>query len=231
MNAALFVLLFAQSLAPSFDVTSVKPDKAPNRSRRSELECSPGGRFVSRGNLLIQPMMFGWNVPGAQVSGIPGWALYGSSDPWFEIEGRSAAPVMIDQCRLMVRALFAERFKLKVHHEMKDISVDALVVGKGGPKLQEPDPSKPGTGARMNGGPMRIAPDSRETPLGWTTAYLADALSLTTELVDRRRVVDRTGLKGVYEFNLQFDEFPNPNPAIGRHDQPDVFVAVSEQLG
>ncbi len=229
MNAVLFLLLPAAVIAQTFEVTSVKPGGPRDPSRHSELECTPGGRFVSRGNLLIQPIMFGWNVPGMQVLGIPGWALYGSSDPYYEIEGRSEAPVALDQCRLMVQALFADRFKLKVHHETKEISVYALMVGKGGPKLKEADPAKPGAGARMNGRPMRIAPDGKETLLGWTTAYLADALSLTTLQLDSRRVVDRTGLKGVYEFNLQFDEFPNP--AIGRHDQPDVFIAVEEQLG
>ncbi len=59
--------------------------------------------------------------------------------------------------------------------------------------------------------------------------YLADALTFTTQQLDGRRVVDRTGLKGVYEFDLMFDEFPNPD--FGRHDQPDVFIAVEEQLG
>jgi bla regulator protein blaR1 len=228
---AMFLLLPAAVFGQAFDVTSVKPDNhALDRSRRSELECSPGGRFVSRGNLLIRPIMFAWDVPGLQVSGMPGWAaMVGVSDAYFEIEGRSEAPVTLDQCRLMVQALLADRFKLKVHHETKEISVYALVVGKNGPKMKEADPSKPGAGARMNGRPMRIAPDGKETLLGWTTGYLADALTLTTQQLDGRRVVDRTGLKGVYEFNLQFDEFPNP--AFGHHDQPDVFVAVEEQLG
>jgi uncharacterized protein (TIGR03435 family) len=170
--------------------------------------------------------MFAWNVPSLQISGIPGWALAGSSDAFYEIEGRSEAPVAPDQCRLMVQALLADRFKLKVHHETKAISVYALVVGKAGPKMKEPDPSRPGLGARMNGRQKRIAPDGQETPLGWSTGYLADALTLTTLQVDGRRVVDRTGLTGVYEFNLQFDEFPR-----GLHDLPDVFIAVQEQLG
>ena len=119
----------------------MKPDKqAMDRSRRSELECSPGGRFVSRGNLLIQPIMFAWNVPGLQVSGMPGWAaMAGVSDAYFEIEGRSEAPVTLDQCRLMVQALLADRFQLKVHHETKEISVYALVVGKA--EVEGSDPS------------------------------------------------------------------------------------------
>lgn len=229
MTAALFLVLLAQSLSPAFGVTSVKPDKqAIDRSRRSELDCSPGGRFVSHGNLMIRPIMFARDVPGLQVSGMPGWAtMVGVSNAYFEIEGRAEAPVSLDQCRLMVQALLADRFKLKVHHETKTISVYALVVGKGGPKLKEGKDG--GTGARMNGRLMRIAPDGKETLQGWTTGYLADALTLTTQQIDGKRVVDRTGLKGVYEFNLQFDEFPNP--AFGHHDQPDVFIAVEEQLG
>ncbi len=231
MKAVLFLLLPAAVFAQTFDVTSVKPGGPRDPSRRGELECTPGGRFVSRGNLLIQPIMFAWNVPGIQVSGMPGWALYGSSNAYFEIEARSGAPVTLDQCRLMVQALLADRFQLKVHHETKEISVYALVVATGGPKLKEADASKPGPGARMNGRPMRIAPDGKETLLGWTTAYLADALTLTTQQLDRRPVVDRTGLKSIYEFNLQFDEFPNPNPAFGHHDQPDVFIRGPGAVG
>jgi uncharacterized protein (TIGR03435 family) len=233
MKAALLLLLpvavFAQSVVPAFAVTSVKPDKTDDFSRRSVLECSPGGRFVSRGNLLIQPIMFAWNVPGMQVSGMPGWAaLAGLSGAYFEIEGRSEGPVTLDQCRLMVQVLLADRLKLKIHHETRKISVYALVVGGRKPRLKEADPSKPGAGARINGSPMRVAPDGREMLLGWTTAYLAEALTPTTRMLDGRSVVDRTGLKGVYEFNLQFD--PNPN-FLAHHELPDVFVAVQEQLG
>jgi uncharacterized protein (TIGR03435 family) len=222
MTATVMLLLLpAAVFGQAFDVTSVKPDKqAMDPSRRSELECSPGGRFVSRGNLLIQPIMFAWNVPGLQVSGIPGWAaMAGISDGYFEIEGRAGGPVTLGQCRLMVQALLADRFKLKVHHETKKISVYALVMGSRKLKLKEADPARPGRGARING---------KETLRGWTTAYLADVLSVTTQLTDRRSVVDRTGLKGVYDFDLQFD--PNPNP-LAHHEQPDVFIAVQEQLG
>jgi uncharacterized protein (TIGR03435 family) len=97
--------------------------------------------------------------------------------------------------------------------------VYALVVGKSRPKLKEADPARPGRGARING---------KETLRGWTTAHLADVLSITTQQTDRRSVVDRTGLKGVYEFDLEFD--PNPNP-LAHHEQPDVCIAVQEQLG
>jgi uncharacterized protein (TIGR03435 family) len=72
------------------------------------------------------------------------------------------------------------------------------------------------------------APDGKEILLGWTTAALAEALTPATRMVDGRSVVDRTGLKGVYEFNLQFD--PNPN-FLAHRDLPDVFIAVEEQLG
>jgi uncharacterized protein (TIGR03435 family) len=230
MRTALLLLLPAAVFGQAFDVTSVKSDKqAMDPSRRSELECSPGGRFVSHGNLLIQPIMFAWNVPRLQVSGMPGWAaMAGLAGAYFDIEGRPEVPVSLDQCRLMVWVLLADRFKLKIHHETKRISVYALAVGRGRPKLKEADPSKPGAGARINGRPMRNAPDGKETLAGWTMASLAEALTPTTQLTDGRSVVDRTGLKGVYEFNLQFD--PNPSP-FAHHDQPDVFIAVEEQLG
>jgi uncharacterized protein (TIGR03435 family) len=210
MKAALLLLLPA-----AFAVTSVKPDKSDDFSRRSVLECSPGGRFVSRGNLPIQPIMFGWNVPAMQVSGMPGWAaLAGLSGAYFEIEARSESPVTLDQCRLMVQAFLADRFKLKIHHETKKISVYALVIGGTKPKVEGSRSCDAQCGRTDQWGAVR-APDGQQVLTGWTLASLADALTPTTRLLDGHSAVDRTGLKGF----------------LAHRDIPDVFVAVQEQLG
>jgi len=58
---------------------------------------------------------------------------------------------------------------------------------------------------------------------------LAIALTLTASRVANRQVVDRTGLTGVYEFNLIYDEFEDA--PFGRHDLPDMRAAVQDQLG
>jgi uncharacterized protein (TIGR03435 family) len=46
-----------------------------------------------------------------------------------------AADQSTDQIRLMVQSLLADRFKLRIHHETRDLPIYALVVAKNGPKL------------------------------------------------------------------------------------------------
>ena len=58
-----------------------------------------------------------------------------------------------DQCRQMVQALFADRFKMKIHREMKEVPVYALLVGKDGPKMTRVTEGMkdPGVGITVNG--------------------------------------------------------------------------------
>ena len=55
----------------------------------------------------------------------------------FDIVGKMPDGSTVDQAPQMLQALLAERFKLVVHRDNKEHPVTALVVGKGGPKLQE----------------------------------------------------------------------------------------------
>ena len=43
----------------------------------------------------------------------------------------------------MMQNLLAERFKLAVHHEQKEMAMYDLVIAKGGPKLKETVPDEP----------------------------------------------------------------------------------------
>jgi uncharacterized protein (TIGR03435 family) len=170
--------------------------------------------------------MWAYNVRGFQISGMPGWAGSRSPDSFFDIQAVAGAPVSMEQCRLMVQALLADRFKLAVHRETKELPIYALVVGKNGSKLKEAqdlDPSKP----EPEGGFTRIQTSISKVWVRWSMAQLVDWLSLTTTQIDQRNVVDRTGLTGIYEFSLMYEPFP----AIARPDMPDVFTAVQDQLG
>jgi len=78
-------------------------------------------------------------VSEAQVSG-PDWIK--SRDVRFDIVGKASPGVSRDDARLMMRNLVAERLKLSIHHEPKEMPFLALVVAKNGPKLS---PAKLGT--------------------------------------------------------------------------------------
>jgi uncharacterized protein (TIGR03435 family) len=72
----------------------------------------------------------------------------------------------------------------------------------------------------MSNGLMRIAG-------GRSMSELADALQQWTEM----KVVDRTGLRGDYEADLEFDFRATLSAANADASKPSVFTAVQEQLG
>jgi uncharacterized protein (TIGR03435 family) len=196
-------------------------------------------------------------------------------EPWKLSEEQRKA--FLDRRRLMVQALLADRFQLKTHRETKELPVYALVVAKNGPKLKEdiftppadmarpgppdakPEPKEPnGPESKdrmvMQRGPMPKGLGMRMRP-GQLTAQ-AVPLSNLVEMLSNvlgRTVIDKTGLKKTYDFDLQWtpDEsqgqmFRGPEggkggpggPGSGGPDGapppesgPSIFTAIQEQLG
>jgi uncharacterized protein (TIGR03435 family) len=120
-----------------------------------------------------------------------------------------------DQLPRMLQALLAERFHLSVHRESKEQSVYALIQGKSGPKLHEAanEPGKPG---------LRQRDDS----FTFTSAGMSNLVAVLSQ-VTGRKVLDKTGLRGTYDFTLSYA--PDSGGANGVPDS--VFTAVREQLG
>jgi uncharacterized protein (TIGR03435 family) len=134
------------------------------------------------------------------------------------------------QIKLMVRSLLADRFRLRVHHETRELPVYALVVAKGGPKLTV-STKKPS--ARFRTGEITATAAtmpgiagilSRQAPTGCAPPEL-----------EGREVRDETGLSGVYDFTLKW--MPEPiaedsgNPSPPEANGPSIFTALKEQLG
>lgn len=138
--------------------------------------------------------------------------------------GKKDAPAML-------RALLADRFQLVVHREFREQAVMALVVGKGGPKLEEspsasaemPAKDRDPSGKGDRGSSGNTLPSASYT-IGTVDYHItldrADSCmhmgasrmpmdALANILADRgisggRPVVDMTGLKGKYEVALDF---------------------------
>jgi bla regulator protein BlaR1 len=115
----------------------------------------------------------------------------------------------------MLRALLEDRFKLKVHRETKKVSAYELVVGRGGSKLQAtPEggctPPEPGalTAPVVRGKPLPChygAPDANGTKLVGATM---DSICQIISAMVLRDVIDKTGLTGLFDANLEFDVPP-----------------------
>jgi uncharacterized protein (TIGR03435 family) len=143
------------------------------------------------------------------------------------------------QLNQMLQALLEDRFKLKVHWEMRTMPIYALTVGKNGPKVKPLADPEPGRVSSDPGGSV-----TKRLPNGNTLSTFnavdssmqafADSLG---EFMDRP-VVDRTSLKGTFEFKVEWESEPdspsNSGPGmIGRmmHAGPAMFTAIEEQLG
>jgi uncharacterized protein (TIGR03435 family) len=203
--------------AQSFEVASIKHYSAGDQPM-PRLNCSDGGRFVSSYYPMEAAVLWAYDIQALQLSGVmPGW--FADYKDTYGIDARGAGPVTLAQCKLMVQALFAARFKLKVHRETKELPAYALKLSKNKPKLQE---ARENDVVKIQG---RVFVDENGAQQkGWTMRELAAHLSGTPSL-DRRAVVDQTGLAGVYKIDFEYAFTPNDS------DRPDVFAAVQEQLG
>jgi uncharacterized protein (TIGR03435 family) len=238
-------LLRSQAARPEFAVASVKPNHTGCCTTYGAGNGGSGGKNVTLKMLIA----FAYHLQQFQISGGPRWI----DSEHFDIEGKAEnARADPEQLRLMLRSLFEDRFKLKVHYETKPSAVYALVVGKGGPKLklsrdqsrQNVDgPSPPGVGP--NHGAIRIGVGNlvgNAVTLSWFATMLSQRMD--------RVIVDKTNLDGRFDVQLQWAPIPGENPfdqggnklpaaivdnggatLTADPSGPSIFSAIQEQLG
>ena len=201
--------------AQTFEVASVRPSQ-PHGGSPMSLLIEPGGRVIASGTPLQQLILKAYSLRAFQLSRGPD-LLYSQ----FDINAKPAAAIADDQVLPMLRSLLADRFKLKVHRETREAQVYVLTIDKNGSKLTAAQPV-------YNAG-VRIGGIGRLTGISAAPEQLAETLSdirLNGRAFLDRPVLDRTGLKGVYNFSLTW----TPD-AIADPSEPSIFTAVREQLG
>jgi uncharacterized protein (TIGR03435 family) len=197
---------FGQAVAPSsFEVASIKPSdpNQPIAIRRS------GNRLATVSTSLEFLIGWAYDIYPDQLYGKPKWL----DSTRYDII--AAAPEEQADFKERMQTLLAERFKLAVHRETRELAVYALVVAKDGPKVKLTELS-----GDMNQNPFRMPGRGRLIGTGVTADALAKALSGQLG----RTVKDATGLKGIFDFNLEWS--PDQNT-----DGASLFTAIQEQLG
>jgi uncharacterized protein (TIGR03435 family) len=201
-----------------FDVASVRLMPPATQRGDTVLQLAPGG-FNANYAALRQLAGVAYNIQRVRVEGGPSWM---DSD-LYTIAAKTEKPDTsdnADQVREMLRALLADRFKFVAHREIKQLTVYALVLGRNGSKLEEvKDPPPHPSTMRGTGkfGPQLVC---RSYPIAGLVNLLANTLGSP--------VMDQTGLKGRYNFTLEFTPEgrpPQPDSA------PDLFEAIQDQLG
>jgi uncharacterized protein (TIGR03435 family) len=212
-----------------FEVASLKPSQASS-GQGFAIRPAPGGQRYEATNCPISVMIrVAFRIKAEQISGGPAWL----DTDRFDMEARAEKPSSADELHVMLMNMLMDRLQLKFHHAKRDMQMYGLTVDKGGPKLTPHQAA--------NGGDTWI--DQAEAPflhvkMKATYApmdYFAFRLS---ELMDRP-VVDLTGLRGGFDFNLEYTrELPPGFPAGGKinGEEPDtsgptLFAAVKQQLG
>lgn len=186
----------------SFDAASLKERERGPSPRVIGMQVFPG-RLAEACASLQSLIYFAYHLDWARPEGLPDWAkkaCTGDTPQYtYDFQATMPADTTREQAREMLRNFLVERFKLVVHWEKRDMPVYSLVIAPGGFKLK---PSDPQTGP-PEAGPACPAEDAAchryllgSVPLSQLTAVLGNAMG--------RPVVDNTGLKGTYFFDLRW---------------------------
>jgi uncharacterized protein (TIGR03435 family) len=270
----------------AFDVASVRPSKpgsfqhtnVPLDSGNVYGSISPddarsaaGGLFIATHQPLWRYVSFAYKLSGTQElslrfsifsgapkSNAPFWVTgsFDASPEFFDISARAPADTSIDQMRLMMQALLADRFHLVTHYVSADAPVFALVLAKPGvtgPNLRThppsdtcvvPVPDQPTSPAPHPAviaelppvcGVIAHVPSStpgqhygaRAVPL---SLFATSVPTMTGLAATPRPVVDETGLSGLYDFTLSWIHDPSGDDAIA-DNTANFRDALKIQLG
>jgi bla regulator protein blaR1 len=237
------------SAAPRFESFSIKPVDAssatpdgPSSRHAEQMMYGPKG-FAATNVTLKTLIQEAYSVQANQISGpsdllnLAKFDVEAKANP---SDGAQFGPGHANVVGpLMLQAALAERTKLVVHHETKVLPIYALVVAEGGTKLQPSqsstlagDQTKIGMRMLLKGGSGQ---DSTVEAQGVSIGDLARQLSMRLGIA----VVDKTELKGPYNFNLHWTQ--NLNQPSDTEDsatdnnssapEPSLLTALQEQLG
>ncbi|MGD0869328.1 MAG: TIGR03435 family protein [Bryobacteraceae bacterium] len=243
--------------APSFEVASIKP-----ASRGARIGCSGGPGTTSPGiwNCTFVSLEFLFaNAYGLQPYQFRplGWM----NDVRFDIAAKVPAGTTKEQFQRMQQNLLVQRFKLTLHHEQKEMPIYELTVGEKGLKMKKSAPvaapaqedpwSVPKVSMGKDGYP--VFPDGRGGMAGFNGRYRWTGVNVSMQDIVKtlsgrlgRPVVDATGLKGKYEFDMTWivdmsgiqaslaarAMAPDSGPPMAEADSgPTLQQAVQDQLG
>lgn len=216
-------LLHPPANPPSFEVATIKP--SPPIARGTTIR-SAAGLLFTKHTSLRDLIRFAWELKSDdQLEGAPAWV----TTQYFDLQAKAddaerqaftklSPSGRAKENRWMLQSLLADRFGLSVTIKSETLPVYLLTLAKGGPKpaLAAATPSQ--SDWRLSGTDQQL--DAKEISM----PQLADWLSHLPE-TGKHIVVDRTGLRGVYNFKL--DGYSPSDEDLGAS----IFSALPSQLG
>lgn len=204
------VLLSAQ---PVFDAASVKPSKSVDmnstfNTRKDNVET----KNVALRDIIVAA----FRIKDYQLIG-PDWL----KSERFDIVAKAPLGTGDDEKLMpLLRNLLVQRFKLETHTEQRDLPCYALLLAKGGLKIQpvEEGPSGMGSTSNEGGGELKADKVNMDQVAEWLSHQF------------QRPVLDMTGVKGAYDFTLKYSK-ESAKGLTDTQTHPVVSYAIQEQLG
>jgi len=213
----------APAKAYAFDVVSIRKNISPMQMMMGPQSGPPqfgptGDGYRMSNQSLVLPLLTAYvpQVGGAafyaqdQVKGYPAWMM----TERYDIDARIADADQAEwqkpesqkvMLQAMLQAMFAERCKLTVHREVKEVGVSSLVVAKGGPKFKETDPTvEHPDGMKLPWGGVMAFSNGAMSFYGATMASFASMMSSFGN--GGRPIQDKTGLTGKYDITLKLGD-------------------------
>lgn len=205
----------AQTPQPQrFEVASIRPSSA-ERGASSGIGTG-NGRLNAQNVTLLRCIIGAYTLGPSQITGGPDWL---DSDR-FDILAKAEDSINDDsEFMAMLQILLAERFKLVAHRETRMLPVLVLEVTKNGPKMKASEGESIRNTRNSNTG---VRMDIQNTSMDMFAHVLAQQMD--------RPVLNRTGLDGLYSFELQWTP-ENRSRSSDTADSGSIFTAIQEQLG
>jgi uncharacterized protein (TIGR03435 family) len=211
--AGLLATVLAAQSPKSFEVISIKPN--PD-GHGLDAGTQPGGRYSARNVPVMFLLTQAFGVKTYQISGAPKWL----DDAHYDIVAKAniSSQLNNEQLKPLLQAMLVDRFQLKFHKETKEFPVYSLVIGKSGPKFSANNNILVSDSLNVSSGHGRATMTGRKVSMPELAKNLGDMAG--------RTVIDNTGLKGDYDFKLDWQTSEATDEAL-----PSIFIAVQEQLG
>jgi len=219
------IALPARAQRPAFEVASIKRNTSGSDGAGFN---SNAGFLRVTNNPLRNVIRNAWGLQGFQIVGGPDWI---NTERWDIVAKADGNPGQ--QMMTMMQNLLADRFKLVVHKETRELPIYALVFARAdhafGPKLHA---SSTDCQKEMTAAIARSGPPGPDSPLLCGGRFLPGHIELNAAAISNfirslapiagRSIVDKTGLTGVYDAELTWND---------SEEGPSLFTAIQEQLG
>jgi uncharacterized protein (TIGR03435 family) len=198
----------AQPAGSAFEVASVRPSQAGNEKT---VESGPGS-LTMRSISLTRCIAWAYEVEEYQVSG-PGWM----NDARFEVLGKSSTPAKEPELRRMLQTLLADRFKLALHRQTKEMQALVLTVGKNGHKLE---PTETEGSPSFQTGKLNLT--GKGATIGQLTQFISHEIHIP--------VIDHTGLTGKFNYFLDINAYVTEEMRKGPGPPPEASSILAQAI-